>query len=70
MTYNLVEIYQLFGIFSQNQSDYLSELKTFGIGDYKVYMICLLKHNWEQKLLMCCRVVVLNILLLNMYMKK
>jgi len=23
MTYNLVEIYQLFGIFSQNQSDYL-----------------------------------------------
>jgi len=39
MTYNLVEIYQLFLIFSQNQSDYLLELKTFGIGEYKLYRV-------------------------------
>jgi hypothetical protein len=43
----LVGIYQLFGMFSQNQSDYLSELKTFGIGGYEVYMA---QHLFKHKL--------------------
>jgi hypothetical protein len=47
MPYILVEIYQVFGIFSQHRSDYLAEFKTFGIEDYEVYMV---QHLFKHKL--------------------